>query len=537
MSVDDQDQRLIAIKTSQSITLVLFKDTEFQEHIKLPLEHPLFEESIISYFTFKKVTFNTKSPPTMVIGFRSGLVAHVGCNSKKVLGLYNHDDKNKAPYTHKNQPVSFITAVPETNGDEVLVLFADSTIMKYQLSLKSSNTPFIEKIKRFEQKTNFQEHLNRFKYNQKKKSTWSYGSLLNNTSPEFRLFYAHNDSFPLENPLSYWKFNHRTITAIAVQRHESFSRTLFNDKNIKEATVFAFVSLDGFLVIYEYYKMTPKLSYKTSFGGINSLVFSENCELVAMGGQDDCITVLDLKTKQTLRCEGHKSFVTRVIFQTIPYRKIIDQNLAGKVTKQTSQENDEASACKIIRIIGGSMDGSLSFFEFDKNIFKPSKEETFEEREGIWRLTQEKLTDSIKLKPTSIHSSEYAIGWIEILENMLFKSDYSGGVSVYIIKDLAINKEAKGLLPLKKRRSTKDFESESSMNHSQFREEAWLKMKKEKNARPVDEEDVEAGSEERIRSFGEGDDTSASSPSLKRARMKASLLNRKKDGNEQNGSQ
>ena len=535
MSVDDQDHRLIAIKTSQSITLVLFKDTEFQEHKKLPLEHPLFEESIISYFTFKKETFNTKSPPSMVVGFKNGLVAHVGCNNKKVLGFYNHDDKNKAAYTHKNQLVSFIAAVPETNGNEVLVLFADSTIMKYQLSLKSSNTPFIEKIKRFEQKTNFQEHLNRFKYNQKKKNTWSYGSLLNNNSPEFRLFYAHNDSFPLENPLSYWKFNHRTITALAVQRHESFSRTLFNDKNIKEATVFAFVSLDGFLVIYEYYKMTPKLSYKTSFGGINSLVFSENCELVAMGGQDDCITVLDLKTKQTLRCEGHKSFVTRVIFQTIPYRKVIDQHLVDKITKKTSQENKEA--CEIIRIIGGSMDGSLSFFEFNKNVFKPDREETFEEREGIWKLTQEKLTNSIKLKPISIHRSEYAIGWIEILENMLFKSDCSGGVSVYIIKDLAANKDLKELLPLKKRKSTKEFEPENSMNQSQFREEAWLKMKKDQNSRPIREENVEADIGDRMRNFEEDDDANANSPSSTRARMKASLLNKKKDADEQNFSQ
>lgn len=46
----------------------------------------------------------------------------------------------------------------------------------------------------------------------------------------------------------------------------------------------AMTSLNGYLVIYEYYKMEPLLSFKTSFGGINSMTFSDNCELIALSG-------------------------------------------------------------------------------------------------------------------------------------------------------------------------------------------------------------------------------------------------------------
>lgn len=106
--------------------------------------------------------------------------------------FYNRDEKNRPGYAHKTQPVSLITTVPDTNGEEFLVLFNDSSVIEYQLNTKINNSRFIDKLKRFEEKISFKEHLNRFKHHQKTKNNIRYGKESKDSAPEFSLFYASN---------------------------------------------------------------------------------------------------------------------------------------------------------------------------------------------------------------------------------------------------------------------------------------------------------------------------------------------------------
>lgn len=107
---------------------------------------------------------------------------------------------------------------------------------------------------------------------------------------------------------------------MAVKKNKSFNHTLLKKQSSQDVSVLVMTSLNGYLLIYEYYKMEPLLSFKSHFGGINSFTFSENYELIALSGQNDNITILDLNTKSWISCEGHISFVSKAIFQTIPYK-------------------------------------------------------------------------------------------------------------------------------------------------------------------------------------------------------------------------
>mmetsp|Transcript_31159 Transcript_31159/g.28348 ORF Transcript_31159/g.28348 Transcript_31159/m.28348 type:complete len:167 (+) Transcript_31159:577-1077(+) len=166
-----------------------------------------------------------------------------------------------------------------------MVLFNDSTVIKYKLSVEHNHPQFIEKLKKFEAKTSFSKAHNKVTYRKKNRNQMMYGAILNDNTPEFNHFYAYNEDFPVQNPICYFKFSHRSITDLVIKKHKSFSKTLYKkDSNSYDVTIFALLSLNGYLVIYEYYKMEPLLSYKSNFGGFNSMTLSENCELVALSG-------------------------------------------------------------------------------------------------------------------------------------------------------------------------------------------------------------------------------------------------------------
>lgn len=264
------------------------------------------------------------------------MVASINCPEVKINNILNYDEKTKEAF--KAQQVNHIASVPDTNGDEIMVLFNDSTVMKYKLSVESNHSYFIEKLKKFEAKTSFSKAHNKFKYKKKNRNQMVYGAVLNENLVEFNHFYAYNEDFPVQNPISYFKFNHRSITDLLIKKHKSFSKTLQKKSNPTDTTIFALLSLNGYMVIYEYYKMEPLLSFKGAYGGFNSMTFSDNCEMIALSGQNDCITVLDLNTMKTIVCEGHKSFVSKAIFQTISLNKGNNNNTPDNKSETSNNE-------------------------------------------------------------------------------------------------------------------------------------------------------------------------------------------------------
>lgn len=79
----------------------------------------------------------------------------------------------------------------------------------------------------------------------------------------------------------------------------------------------AFTAYDGYLRIYDFQQLIPILLIKSDFGGLDSLTFSKDKKLIAISGQDDCITIVNLITFAAFKLEAHKSFVNNCVFLNI----------------------------------------------------------------------------------------------------------------------------------------------------------------------------------------------------------------------------
>jgi len=414
--------KILGIKTSQSITFLFFKNTELEEPKKLVVEDETLNKQTISTFIFKNETYSSTSPPTLLIGYKSGIIAHIDCFDEKVLGIYNYEEKTKN--INKPVSVSHLITLPDSNNKEVLALFEDSTMMKYSVNTQSQNTFFNEKLKKFEAKINFDKALNKFKHKTKTKNNIRYSSYITELKPEFSHFYAYTQDSTIQNPLAYYKFNHRTISDIVVKKHSIFTKIAPRDFSDNQISVLAFTSLDGYLVLFELSKMKPILSYKARFGGINSLSFSENCELVALSGQDDCITVINLLSLTAICCEGHRSFVSRAIFQTIP---------------TSGQENHANFKSDYIRVVGAGLDGKISFWDLYKNDFQGNKTSSLPESMQPLQLSASTMSMTKMSSPAHLEQIKDAVGSIEICENILAQCSYDGLIATYVIKDLTEN--------------------------------------------------------------------------------------------------
>lgn len=83
------------------------------------------------------------------------------------------------------------------------------------------------------------------------------------------------------NPHNFYKFNCTTITDVCLKSHTFFqylgakpyfSESTSPSKNKKSETnnqyiILAFVGYDGYLRIFDFYRINPLLSFKSHFGG------------------------------------------------------------------------------------------------------------------------------------------------------------------------------------------------------------------------------------------------------------------------------
>jgi len=213
----------------------------------------------------------------------------------------------------------------------------------------------------------------------------------------------------------------------------------------------ALASYDGYLLIYDYGKLEPLFSFKSQFGGYNSLTISDNCDMIALSGHDDCITVIDMNTFGFIRCEGHKSFIGKTIFQTmtLPRRGSIDQDSDDnkeQINGYASNDNEDSS--NWVRMIAGGLDGYLSVWEFEKGLLESSarKMEKLNKDSGSHKslpfIIDSFQTDPLRLSPLLYQKMSDAIGWVELVGGLLILCTFDGYISTFIVKDYALPPES-----------------------------------------------------------------------------------------------
>ena len=463
---ENADQIYI-VKTSSSIIIVEFENNNLKKHTRLQLRSTRLEKQIVSTLCLvnDKLTIDRKI--SILIGYKNGLIVLADCKKEIPIEFFNYDEKNKESF--KKSQVLFLCMLPEKLIQSFVAVFDDSTMLKYYIGSGNLSTIFLEKLKKFEKKISFNNQYNKFKYETKTKNEIIYGKKFFEKASEFNYFYANNLDY---NPKSYVKFNASTISDFCIVSNKSFYKNILQSKlnqSINEPTVLAYVSFEGYLIIYEFYQMEPLLSLKSRFGGFNSLTFSPTCELIALGGQDDCIYVLDLNSYGLIKVEGHKSFVSKIIFQRISTHE--DRKLDGlqekkgtklgifdkssllnhnKVKMESLELFDyeptkpmiinnmfspSAAKNKYIRIIAGSFDSQISITEFREDIFFKSNLHSIYNNTSIIQLRINFNIIPIKVDPLVIHKFSDAIGWLGICDNTLAVCTMDGLIHLLNILD------------------------------------------------------------------------------------------------------
>lgn len=399
----------MAVRTASGVTTVLLKNNSYEEYKKIIINDRIDKEEV-SAFTFSSPSFSNAQLPILIIGYKSGLI--IAYSQEKLLNMINIDEK--ASQSYYKQPITQFILTP--NEDEILVLFNDSAIMKFNINSKAVNSTFLEKLKKFTAKISFAKTT---KVAVKTRNDITQGGFISATNPELSDFYMINNDALKSNPRAFYKFNCRSISDAIVIGNRRFRKSLLRNADSKGDVIFAFVNYNGSLVVLDYEKMKPQFSLKGYFGGYNSLSFSNDCEFLVLGGHDDCVTLVHVENLSVVRLVGHKSFISRAIFQTIPSEWVGDQN---KILAQP-----------FVRVIAASMDGSLSFFEIEKRLFEKD-ENAIAGKESPIFVNLQHLSPPIEMKPLYIRQVGEAVGWVEICDDLMVASTMDGSIVTYQIQ-------------------------------------------------------------------------------------------------------
>ena len=366
--------------------------------------HPIFFEDFKPTDGFIPGPFSfIPMSSTLILSYENGCLITIDFLKKELINVLNQSASN---LTHK--PVVQILLDP-IDCNMIYLLYEDSTMIKYNINLEE-NSYFLDKFTKFHEKTSFHTKTNRFIYKHKENDVLELKRSFLETMPELNYFSAYNKEIPMKNPLSYHKFNCSFISKAQIHISPFFERiNAKSEKNGKRLAVFAYIGFDGFLRIFDYFWWTPLISYKSHYGGFNSLSFSEKGDLIALAGHDDNITILDLLTYKTLTITGHRSFPTKVLI--------------------SEPENN------IIRVLPSALDSYISISEFDKRVFELETDEFRSEGVKEDRFPKRILyqeTERMPLKPLYfLKVSNEGVGDIEYFEGYLFVNGYDGIVSVW----------------------------------------------------------------------------------------------------------
>lgn len=370
-------------------------------------------------FTPMQFDFLRKKKEDLILAYENSTVLHINFLKKEIIKVIN-----ALPCNISHKPVSFIVNDP-VNSEEFFLIFEDSTMLKYSVKYEE-NLEFLNKITRFEAKTSFNAATNRFKYRHKDNDLIELKKITLENQPELSFFCALNREKTLKNPISYHKFCCNYITSLTFCVSPFFEKLGAQPSKTSAElfAVMAYAGLDGFLRIFDYFWWGPLISYKTFFGGINQICFSEKGELLGIAGQDDNITILDLLTMRSLVIQGHKSFISKVFITEI-------------------EEN-------VIRVIASSFDSFVSISEFDKRVFLLDDDNNVRKEEKIEKSIKRSCFqnhEKMTIKPLYfLKLSNDAIAGFEIFNSFLFVMAFDGVVGVWAFETLDNLRENKGNL-------------------------------------------------------------------------------------------
>ncbi|VDN08084.1 unnamed protein product [Thelazia callipaeda] len=137
--------------------------------------------------------------------------------------------------------------------------------------------------------------------------------LSNSSSPPVYQIFKQGDGFVVytckakasRNPVYRWAIGNGTLHEFAFSSGDG-------------AKLFATVSQDGFLRIFNYHAMELIAYMKSYFGGLLCLAWSPDARYIVTGGEDDLITVYSVLEKRVVcRGQGHRSWISKVAFD--PY--------------------------------------------------------------------------------------------------------------------------------------------------------------------------------------------------------------------------
>lgn len=412
---EEDHTKCIAAKTTTGISVVQLQSNTYKSYNKIHINERLDKEEV-SAFSYLTSTNSKNQDPTLLIGYKTGQITVY--SQGKSLNTLNW---NENPYLrYHKQPVMHLLSTPDK--DEILAVFNDSSVIKFNITSQAVNPIFTEKLKKFKNKISFYKPKKANKNMNKIRSNISQGKHIDASNPEFSNFYMINHDGSKSNPRSFYKFNTSFISDAIVIEHERFRKNFLKNAEGKGNKIFAFVDYNGYFVVFDYETMKPLFSLKGYFGGYNSLSFSPDCEYVALGGHDDCITLLHINSLSVARLVGHRSFVSRAIFQAIP-----TELFGSKGLGETFYKNP------YLRVIGGSMDGTLSFYEVEKASLEGNMN-AFELQECPTSISLQNMSEPIEIKPLCTHKIGEAIGWIEQCGNLLVSSLMDGIIVTHQIQ-------------------------------------------------------------------------------------------------------
>lgn len=412
----DSKFKYLAVKAAQDLSILQLYNDEIEVLHTLTLSELKINEGFIPN-AFEFINGKTVKESQLLIAYENGSILIMDFLKKDIATILN-----PLPSAITHNLVSQIIISCE-NNKEVFILFEDSSLIKYNTTYEE-NSSFINKMEKFDKKTNFNLKINRFKYKHKENDFIEAKRLLHEQIPEMNYFILINKphSNLAYNPQAFYKFNCSFISYIETKSSPFFQH--INAKPSKSNTshyaVLAFTGFDGFLRIFDYFWMTPLISYRSNYGGYNHFSFSNKGDLIALCGHDDNITVLDLITFRTITIIGHKSFPMKVMLSEIePF---------------------------IIRVLACSLDTFISVSEFDRRIFNLEEDNNSRKEDTPKKFPMRILykdDEKTCLKPLYfLKVSKEGIPSFNLFEGYLFVSAYDGMIGVWSFQEKETHREA-----------------------------------------------------------------------------------------------
>lgn len=174
------------------------------------------------------------------------------------------------------------------------------------------------------------------------------------TQPHYQIF-KHGTGFAVftcktkstRNPLYRWVIGQGAINEFAFSPNSQF---------------LAVVSQDGYLRVFNYNSMELVGSMKSYFGGLLCVSWSPDGRYIAVGGEDDLVTVWSFQEKRVVcRGQGHSSWVNVVAFD--PYTSMVcSEEIEGELHHKANHNSSCSNSKNDIKydgiVNGGTQSGS-----------------------------------------------------------------------------------------------------------------------------------------------------------------------------------